>query len=253
MSGAKMTRFFICSMFFSIAFALSWYHDSLIPWSRQSQVSHPAIFPDTLYLALSWSPVYPAFDIQEGLFYAGNNTFSLMLKTQYHKMMSNHQITFGFPILKEPKIRAGLQFHYTLSTVHGEDVLHRGSCSGGLILHPQPEWQVSLSSMHVLTFSGDSARHILEPVFSAGFSYAPISYLHIFSMFKKSVNLPWRTFVGVKWELVKPLALDLCYEVMSQHISLNLTMDFGKISANTLLGLHSYLGLTQDYMITYER
>jgi len=253
MSGTNMTRILICTLFFSYASALMWYHESVMPWSRQAKLAHPAIYPDTLCLALSWSPICIGFDIHEGFFYAGSDKFELSIKSQYHELMSNHQLSIGMPIVNDTAIQAGIQLHYTLSALHGVESIHRGSCSGGLILHPRPEWQVSLSSMHILAFPGDSAAQILEPNFSVGFSFVPMKNLRIYSMFKKSVNLSWRAFVGVKWELPKALSLGCCYEMSSQHIVLNMSVGIGHLFADNTFGRHSYIGLTQVHMISYER
>ena len=189
MRGAKFKYFILFSVFFAGANAAVWHIGSSFPGAiRDGPLAYSqncALFPDTLCVMSAWSPVYQKFGIQEGMIYVGTKRFDLSLKTQYHALMSNHQVSFSFPILNENTLKAGLQLHYTLSALHGVDAQHRGSCSGGLIIKPHPGWKISLYSMHLLSLPCDSTEHLLEAYSGATFSYSPVSETSMFLTFQK--------------------------------------------------------------------
>ncbi|MEA2077541.1 MAG: hypothetical protein U9O95_05935 [Candidatus Marinimicrobia bacterium] len=216
-----------------------------------SYVLHPACFPDTLCLASVWSPVYKGFGIQEGMIYGGSRGFDLSLKTQYHPLMSNHMLTFGFPILKEEQIRAGLQFHYTLSSLHGIDIRHKGSCSGGLLLYPHPDWVISFYSMHLLSFPRDSTEHLLEAATGTMISYSIIPGLQISMAFQKRVLLSWQMLFSVSYRPWEVLAGSVRYGVTEHELEVELSIDPGRWQMQVILNYHRYLGMTQKIVIAY--
>ena len=145
MSGTKFKHFLAGWFCLAGLYAVDWFIGSVpaIPDERDlfAYVLNPASFPDSLCLMSAWSPVYPGFGIREGWIYAGGPGLGLSIKTQYHRLMSNHQLSVGFPILDESYIKAGLQFHYDVSWLHNVEALHKVSCSGAVILQPDPAWQ----------------------------------------------------------------------------------------------------------------
>ncbi len=254
MSGVKIKYIIIYCVCFSLSHAVVWHVSSFPAGNRSDAISsalHPAYFPDTLCLASVWSPVYTGFGIQEGMIYGGGRGFDLSLKTQYHKLMSNHMLTFGFPILREEQIRAGLQFHYTLSALHGIDMQHKGSCSGGLLLNPHPDWVISLYSMHLLSFPRDSTEHLLEASTGAMMSLSLIPELQISIVFQKRVLLPWQMFLGVNYRPWKVLACSLKYGLSEHELELGLSIAPGRWQMQAIINYHRYLGLTQKIVIAY--
>lgn len=249
MSGTKRKYFILCKLICCVCYGISWQGSSVL--SEKIEGMQPANFPDTLCFAAAWSPLYPGFGIQEGMLYAGTAFFDLSLKSQYHTLMSNHQLSLGFPILSETAIKAGLQLHYTLSALHGNEILHKGSCSGGLVIRPQPNWQVSLFSMHMLTFPVDSVEHLLEPELSAGLTLNILPRFSTSIYCSKSLNLPWRSYVGFDWDIVQNISINAIYELGTNNIALRLDVGIGKIETTGSFALHSYLGLTQGYAFTY--
>ena len=253
MSGTNLKYFVACKLFFCFCYAVTWYHSSMMIQTPEGNYRQPASFPDTLCVAASWSPVFSGFDIHEGLIYIGTQKFDISIRSQYHRLMSNHQITLGFPVLKEKSLMAGLQCHYNLSALHGVETLHKGSCSGGLIIRPQSDWQVFLYSMHILSFPRDSSEHILESQVGTGFIGQLLPSLIGSLTFTKSANLPWRFNIGLTWRMIKSITVGANYEAGVNHISVFLSIGLKNWRANTIFTMHSYLGLGQQYMMIYER
>ena len=257
MSGTNLKYLIFCRVFFCACYAVTWNIGSIMPTTYgkdpQSCVFHPAIFPDTLCFASSWSNAFKGFEIHEGMIYGSSGKFDISVITQYHRLMSNHQLNIGFPVLNENNIKAGLQLHYTLSALHGVGSKHKGSCSGGLIISPTPDWQVSLYSMHLLRYPRDSTEHMLEAKLGA------ISSIWILPSFKlsvqthKMVNTSWRLLIGAAWQPIQILSMGLKYELNNNNFFFDLALMPGNWRIGLSLYLHRYLGLTQQIMIAYVR
>ena len=253
MSGTNFKCFIVVALIINVCYAVSWHHSLLTKHVDGEDFSHPARYPDTVCFAAYWSPVYRGFGIHEGMVYAGTGNVDVCLQGQYHRLMSNYQLSVGFPVLKEQTISAGLQFHYLLSTLHGVDILHKGSCSGGLILRPRPAWQVSLCSMHMLSFPLDSTERLFEPTVSVGSSLLLLPSLKASLLMEKSLNLPWRTFIGIAWTPIDRICLSLNYEPVVNHISVQIYLGIAQWKATAGIAMHSLLGFDQHYTIAYER
>lgn len=250
MSGAKRKYLIVSNLFIGVAFAVNWYQSSLMV--NADNFDHPARFPDSLCIATSWSPVYRGFDIHEGSIYFGIRNFDISIIGQFHRLMSNYRISIGFPILKEESLLAGLQCHYHVSTLHGVETIHKGSCSGGLIIRPQPTWQVSLYSMHLLSFPRDSCEHFIESQLGAQCSVSILPTVEIFLGAIKTYHLPWYVHVGAVWTIADEFSIGLNYEPVVNHISAQIHIGFGKWNVKTQLAVHSVLGFNQHYMLAYE-
>ena len=257
MSGTKLKYLIICRVFFCACYAVTWNIGSIMPTiygkDPQSCAFHPAIFPDTMCFASSWSNTFRGFGIQEGMIYGASSQFDVSVITQYHRLMSNHQLNIGFPILNEENIKAGLQLHYTLSALHGVDSKHKGSCSGGLIISPMSGWQVSLYSMHMLGYPRDSTEHILEAKIGAMSSIRILPSLKLAVQTHKMVNTSWRLLVGATWQPIHIMSMGLKYELGNDNIFFDIVVSPGKWRLRLSLGLYRYLGLTQQVMIAYVR
>ena len=257
MSGTKLKYLIICRVFFGACYAVTWNIGSTVPMifgkDPQTCVFHPAIFPDTLCFASSWSNTFKGYGIHEGMVYGGSSNFDISFITQYHRLMSNHRLNIGFPILKEKNIKAGLQLHYTLSALHGVGSKHKGSCSGGVIISPTPDWQVSLYSMHLLGYPRDSTEHVLEAKIGAMCSIRILPSFKFAVQTNKTVNTSWRFLMGVIWQPISIISMGLKSEFESDNIFFDLMVTPGKWKILLTLSLHRYLGLTQQVMIAYVR
>ncbi len=254
MSGMKFKYLMAYCLYFSLMNAAVWHIDAFpsnINTGAMSYVLHPAAFPDSLCVLSLWSPVYYGFGIQEGMIYVGGSGFDLSLKTQYHRLMSNHMLTFGFPILNEDQVSAGLQFHYTLSALHEVDTQHKVSCSGGMLLHPHPDWDISLYSMHLSSFPRDSTEHLLEPSSGCGIAYSVLSNLQITAAVQKRVSLPWQMFFGVYYKPWKVLNCTLKYEISEHELEMRLNICPGRWQLGMSLKTHAYLGMSEQILIAY--
>ena len=255
MSGTKFKFIMLFTLFFVGAYAAVWHIGSSFPCAIRDGpevfLQHPAMFPDTLCVASGWTPVYRKFGVQEGLIYGGSNGFDLSLKTQYHELMSNHQVSFGFPILNENALKAGLQLHYTLSALHGIDTRHRGSCSGGLLILPHPNWEISLYSMHLLSFPGDSIEHLLEPRSGCAFAFSPIRKTSLGLVFQKRSLLPWQVMLGFAYEPCKEFSVSLQYDVTDHQWEISLNVRPRRWWFQSIVRHHPYLGFSQQIVIAY--
>lgn len=255
MSGTKFKYIVLFTVFFAVADAAVWHIGSSFPYAIRDDpfayAQSPALFPDTLCVASGWSPVYRKFGIQEGMIYIGARGFDLSLKTQYHILMSNHQLSFGFPVLNETTVQAGLQLHYTLSALSGVDSQHRGSCSGGMIISPHPDWKISLYSMHLLSFPRDSTEHLLEAYSGCAFVYSLLPELNMSLVFQKRVLFPWQMFLGINYKPWEVLACSIQYEVAEHQWEIGLSICPGRLMIRAILKHHPYLGFSQQYMIAY--
>ena len=255
MSGAKFKYIILFTVLFAGANAAVWYIGSSFPCAIRdgplAYIQNPALFPDTLCTASVWSPVYRKFGIQEGMIYGGGKGFDLSLKTQYHTLMSNHQLSFGFPILDETMIQAGLQFHYTLSALHGIDTRHKGSCSGGMLIRPHLNWEISLYSMHLLSFPRDSTEHLLEANSGCAFAYSLLRKLKLSVVFQKRVLLPWQMFLGIQYKPWKILACSMQYEIEEHQWEIELNICPGRWVVQAIVRHHPFLGFSQQFVIAY--
>jgi len=255
MSGTKLKYIIIFAVFFAAADAAVWHIGSSFPYAiRDSPLAYAqssALFPDTICVASVWSPVYRKFGIQEGMIYIGAKGFDLSLKTQYHALMSNHQLSFGFPVLNEKTLKAGLQLHYTLSALHGIDTQHKGSCSGGMIIDPHPDWKISLYSMHLLSFPRDSTEHLLEASSGCSVAYSPITKLSMTMTLQKRNMFPWQLVFGVHYVPWKVLSASLKFDVTEQQWEMGFSICPGKWWMQAIVRYHSYLGFSQQYVIAY--
>jgi len=255
MSGTKFKYFILFTVFIAVTDAAVWHIGSSFPYvMRKGPLAYaqsPVLFPDTLSVASVWSPVYREFGIQEGMVYIGARGFDLSLKTQYHSLMSNHQLSFGFPILTETTLEAGLQLHYTLSALHGIETQHKGSCSGGLKITPHPDWGISLYSMHFLSFPRDSTEHLLEANSGCAFAYSLLPELKLSLVFQKRVLLPWQMFLGVQYKPWKVLACAIQFEIGEHQWEIELNICPGRWVIQAVVRHHPFLGFSQQYVIAY--
>jgi hypothetical protein len=254
MSGAKFKYIMVYCLCFTFMHATVWHVSAGPPSVKVNALNyalHPAEFPDTLCLLSLWSPIYSGFGIQEGMIYGGGRGFDLSLKTQYHRLMSNHMLTVGFPILTEDQIYAGLQFHYTLSALHGVDTQHKVSCSGGMCLKPHPNWDISLYSMHLLSFPRDSTEHLLEASSGCKITYSILPQLQIFGTAQKRASLPWQTYFGVHYKPWKILNCALEYEISEHQLECIINICPGRWQFGMSLNVHALLGMSQHIMIAY--
>ena len=255
MSGTKFKYFILFTVFFAVTDAAVWHIGSSFPYAiRDGPLAYaqsPVLFSDTLCVASVWSPVYRKFGIQEGLIYIGCSGFDLSLKTQYHSLMSNHQLSFGFPVLNETALKAGLQLHYTLSALHGIDTQHKGSCSGGLLILPHSDWGISLYSMHLLSFPRDSIEHLLEANSGCAFTYSLLPELELSVVFQKRVLLPWQMFLGIQYKPWKVLACSMQFEIEEHQWEIELNISPGRWVVQAIVRHHPFLGFSQQYVIAY--
>jgi len=253
MSGTKFKYFILFTVFFTVTNAAVWHIGSSFPYTiRDGPLAYaqsPVLFSDTLCVASAWSPVYRKFGIQEGLIYIGGRGYDLSFKTQYHSLMSNHQLSFGFPVLNETALKAGLQLHYTLSALHGIDTQHKGSCSGGLLILPHPNWEISLYSMHLLSFPRDSIEHLLEENSGCGFTYSLLPELNLSVVFQKRVLLPWQMFLGIQYKPWKVLACSMQFEIEEHQWEIVLNISPGRWVVQAIVRYHPFLGFSQQYVI----
>lgn len=257
MSGTKLTFTLLLSMIFGMCFALSWHADSYLPYPVNNDpvdfIMHPGSFPDTLCIASSWSPVYAGFGIYEGMIYGGTSKFDLSVKSQYHRLMSNYQMSAGFPLLKNQDLQAGLQFHYTMSLLHGDVAMHRLSCSGGLVLTPDPRLTISALSHHMLGFPADSCIRILQPDFQTTAIFHATSFLNLSIGAKKAGSMPWRLYLGARVSYRDVIWGAIQYECSEHCLSLQISLCPGSWVCRFRAGFHRILGFTQDYVIAYVR
>ncbi|MCF7832385.1 MAG: hypothetical protein K9N05_02260 [Candidatus Marinimicrobia bacterium] len=255
MSGAKLKYIILFTVFFAGVNAAVWHIGSSFPCAiRDGPLAYaqaPALFPDTLCVASVWSPVYRGFGVQEGMIYMGARGFDLSLKTQYHALMSNHQLTFGFPILRETTIKAGLQLHYTLSALHGVNIWHKGSCSGGMLLTPNRDWKISLYSQHLLSFPRDSTEHLLEACSGFAVAYFLQPELNFSITMQKRFLLPWQMFFGIYYQAWRALAFSVQYEITEHQWEASSSICLGRWSVQAVFRHHLYLGFSQQYVIAY--
>jgi hypothetical protein len=251
MSGMKQKYVVASILLFGFTYAVNWNH-SLMLNAQGDNYIYPASFPDTLCVATSWSPIYRGFDIHEGSIYFGTRNFDISIIGQFHRLMSNYQLTVGFPVLKEETLLAGLQCHYHLSTLHGVETIHKGSCSGGLIVRPQPTWQVSLYSMHLLSFPRDSCERFLEPRLTAQCAISILPSLNVSLGVSKTLNLPWRVYLGATLSIVDEFSMSLNYEPVVNNLSVQIHIALNNWRTDARLGVHSVLGFDQRYKLAYE-
>ncbi|MCK5817257.1 MAG: hypothetical protein KAH15_04565 [Candidatus Marinimicrobia bacterium] len=251
----KFKYFILFTVLFAVTDAAVWHIGSSFPYAiRDGPLAYaqsPVLFSDTLCVASAWSPVYRKFGIQEGLIYIGGRGYDLSFKTQYHSLMSNHQLSFGFPVLNETALKAGLQLHYTLSALHGIDTQHKGSCSGGLLILPHPDWEISLYSMHLLSFPRDSIEHLLEANSGCAFTYSLLPELKLSVVFQKRVLLPWQMFLGIQYKPWKVLACSMQFEIEEHQWEIELNICPGRWVVQAIVRHHPFLGFSQQYVIAY--
>jgi len=214
-------------------------------------ISNSALFPDTLCMISAWTPGYKGYGIQEGLVYAGTRFASLSFKTQYHRLMSNHDLSIGIPILKEDQIRAGIRLTYGLSAIPGVETLHGGSCSGAINIRPHPHWDIFMQTEHCLFFPQDRSMRFFEPVTKALLRWDPGGPISMNVFISKREYLPWDAGLQVAGSLWGALYPSLLYVVPDGRLALTIRIRIGRFNIHECLSYHPFLGVSQSVFISY--
>ena len=214
-------------------------------------VASSAFFPDTLCLVSAWTPGFRGYGIQEGYVYGGSHFGSLSFKTQYHHLMSNHDLSIGIPLLREEQIRAGVRLTYGLSSIHGVETLHGGSCSGAVNIRPHPHWDIFMQTEHCLSFPQDKSIRFFEPVTSVRLRWDPGGPVTMNVFISKQEYLPWEAGVLIAGSLWDTLYPSLLYAVPDGRLVLTIRIRIGRFNIHESLAYHPYLGITQSVFIAY--
>ena len=256
MSGTKRKYLVLCSMLFSVVYAVTWGMGSECSVYSQEEplyfAMHPAMYPDRFSVASVWTPTYAGFKVQEAMIYGASSRFDLSLKSQMHRLMSNHMLSLGFPILKESHIRAGLQFHYLASLLYQQDVQHKVSCSGGVIVEPESCWCVSFYFRHLTHFPSDSLESTLEAISGASMEFQLIPQLSLSATVQKRILFTWDLFIAVHFDPIPLLSCYAAYEISESNLYLGLALKPGHWRFYYHAECHRYLGFVQEFVIAYE-
>lgn len=256
----KIKLFLLLFLFPGILFAVVWHIEDMAEisclWSDTkfndplSQLAQTALFPDTLSIISGWSPVFSSFGIHEGLLYAGFRNIDLSLKTQYHRLMTNHVLAAGFPVLREEHILAGLRINYAFSTIQGYSAQQAGSCSGGVVMHPESQWQISLQSLNALSFADDSSR-FFEPCTYASAVFSPGGGLNIAGGLNKRKDLPWQVYFGVSYRLREMLHISADLECYTGDLRFSVVLKIKRWHIYECVRFHPGLGMSQSIFLSY--
>jgi hypothetical protein len=212
---------------------------------------HPACYPDSFCVASIWTPTFSGFHVQEAMIYAGGPKFDLSLTSQFHRLMSNHMLSLGFPILKESYIHAGLQFHYVNSFLYQQDTQHKFSCSGGVIVEPDSSWCVSFYSRYLLYFPQDSIESTLEPLSGASIEYHFIPQLMLSATFQKRILFAWDCILAAHYDPWPLLSCYAAYELSEGNLYFGFSLKPGQWKFQYHAECHRYLGIVQKIAIAY--
>lgn len=256
MSGTKLKILVLCCVLFSVIQGVTWDIGSEFSIFSQEDplyyAMHPASYPDSFCVASIWTPTFAGFHVQETMIYAAGSKFDLSLTSQFHCLMSNHMLSLGFPILKESHIHAGLQFHYVSSLLYQQDVQHKFSCSGGVILEPDSSWCVSFYSRHLLHFPQDSVESTLEAISGICIEYRLIPQFMLSASLQKRVFFSWDFLIAAHYDPWPLLSCYAAYELSEGNLYFGFSLKPGHWKFQYHAECHRYLGIVQKFVIAYE-
>lgn len=255
MSGTKLICLILCCLQVTFVSAVTWnIADDMFLFQKndfQNFSNSPFSYPDSLSFAAAWLPLYHGFGVHEGMIYLGWPKGDISIKSQMHDLMSNHEITYGFPVLNEEHIKGGIQLHYQCSFLYNENIIHQGSISAGIALLPQNPWRISFYTMDMLHFPRNSDQALKEARIGLSIDLELFPNLVLSVDIQKYSALAWNAGISASISLFKFITIIPTYKIRSHEFGIKLNLEVRKWGIELGYSWHEYLGSMENIMVSY--